>query len=149
MTTNMAFTFLEGIAGEEGLMILAHSTRSPTDAEWTPYFRELSRHDPTKLKSLAFTDGGAPSGSQRKLVNDYLNGRQSLAVVITASHFVRGVVTALSWFNAHMKAFSPDDLDEALRYLVVRDTEMALVKREIQLLRKRLGHEGLRSIIAA
>lgn len=148
MTQNMAFTFLEGVAGN-GLMLLVHTTKSPTDTEWAPYYKELCKHDPTKIKSLAFTDGGAPSGAQRKQVNDYLNGRESRAVVVTANSFVRGVVTALSWFNSFMKAFPPEELDGALRYLGVREHEMALVRREIQLLRKRLGYDGLKSIIAA
>ncbi|APR74826.1 Hypothetical protein A7982_00172 [Minicystis rosea] len=82
-------------------------------------------------------------------MNDYLNGRQSRAAVVTANPFVRGVITALSWFNADMKGFTPEDVDSALRHLQVRETELMLVKHEIQLLRKRLGYDGLRSIVAA
>jgi hypothetical protein len=145
---NMAYTFLPGIAAHEGLMLLVHTTRAPFDAEWEPYYRELIQHEPGGLRSLAFTDGGAPNGAQRKQVNDYLRGRSSLAAVVTASSMVRGVVTALSWFNAQMKAFAPDQVDDALRYLGVRPQEMAKVRQEIQLLRKKLGDEALKSIAA-
>lgn len=148
MTHNMAFTFLEGIGGG-GLMMLVHTNKSPTDSEWEPYFRELCKHDPTKILSLAVTAGGAPSGAQRKLVNDYLNGRQSRGAVVTGNSFVRGVVTALSWFNSQMKAFSPEELDSALRYLGVREAEMALVRRELAVLQKRVGHETVRIVAAA
>lgn len=148
MTQNMAFMFLEGVGGG-GLMMLIHSTKSPTDAEWEPYFRELSKHDPTKIKSLAITAGGAPSGAQRKLVNDYLNGRQSRAAVVTGNTFVRGVVTALSWFNSMMKAYPPEDFDSALQYLGVRESEIALVRRELAVLQKRVGHETVRITVAA
>lgn len=147
MTHDMVFTFLEGVAGG-GMFVLAHSNKPPSNAEWDSYMKELGKHDPKWVKSLAFTDGGAPTGPQRKLLNDLLNGRQCRAAVVTSDAFVRGVVTALSWFNSYVKAFSPDELDEALRYLEVRERYMALVRHEIQILRKRLGYDGLKSIVA-
>lgn len=131
-------------------MLLAHTSRPPNDAEWGPYIDELRQHDPKELRSLAFTDGGAPSGAQRKQVNDFLNGQASRAAVVTASTMVRGVVTTLSWFNAQMHAYSPHDVDAALHHLGVRTDEVPLVRREIQLLRKKLEHDGLslKSILA-
>jgi hypothetical protein len=144
---NMTFTFLPGVAGG-GLMLLVHTDRPPTDAEWEPYYDELIKHDPDQLRSLAFTDGGAPSGAQRKQVNDFLKGRASRAAVVSPSTMVRGVVTALSWFNSQMKVYSPKEVDAALQYLGVSADELPLVRVEIQLLRKKLGHESLRSIRA-
>jgi hypothetical protein len=148
MANNMAFTFLRGAAGD-GLMLLVHTTRAPSDAEWKPYFEELAQHDPIKLKSLVFTDGGAPSGAQRKQVNDMLNGRTSMAAVVTPSTVVRGVVTALSWFNPKIKVFPPDQTEAALTYLGVKSDELPQVRLEIQILRQKLGQEGLRSIVSA
>ncbi len=144
---NMTFTFLPGIAGG-GLMLLVHTNRPPSDAEWEPYYAELVKHDPKKIRSLAFTDGGAPSAAQRAQVNDFLRGQASTAAVVTTSTMVRGVVTALSWFNAQMKAYAPRDVDAGLQHLGVRPDEVPLVRREIQLLRKKLDHEGLKSIPA-
>lgn len=144
----MVFTFLEGVGGG-GLMLLAHSTRAPSDAEWELYLAELRKHDPTTLKTLTFTDGGAPNGAQRTLVNEHLNGRTSTAVVVTASRLVRGVVTALRWSNPTLKAFPPDDVDGALRYLGVSEGDASRVHREMQVLRRRLGFADLRSILAA
>jgi hypothetical protein len=144
---NMAFTFLPGVTGE-GLMLVVHTSSAPSEIEWAPYFRELVKHDPKNLRSLAFTDGGAPGGAQRKQLNDFLQGQASPAAVVTSSSMVRGVVTALSWFNSQMRAFAPHELDAALRYLGVGMGEMNVVHREIQLLRQKLGFEGLKSIVA-
>lgn len=145
---NMVFTYLPLVAGG-GLMILVHTTRPPKDAEWDAYYAELVKQDPKTLRSIAFTDGGAPNGAQRKQVNDFLRGQASRGAVVTASTMVRGVVTALSWFNAQMKAFSPSELDAALVHLGVHPDEMERVHREIQALRKKLGSDDLKSIIAA
>src|SRR5262245_10518935 len=122
----MVHTFLDGVAGY-GLMILVHSTRAPSDPEWNEYFSELRKHDPVKIKNLAFTDGGAPTGSQRRMVNDYLDGRSSQGAVVTHSPIVRGVVAALNWFNPEIRAFAPKDLDAALRFLGVLDSDKTLV----------------------
>jgi len=144
---NMAFTFLPHVA-DGGLMILVHTSRPPNDAEWGAYYAELVKQDARRLKSLAFTDGGAPNGAQRKQVNDFLAGQSSRACAVTSSAMVRGVVRALSWFNAQMKAFSPHEVDAALRYLGVRADEMASVRAEIQGLRVKLGDTDLKSILA-
>lgn len=141
---NMVFRYVDGVAGG-GLLITMHTSRAPSDSEWAGYFAEVVKHDPAKLKSLNFTDGGAPNGAQRKQVNDFLKGRTSRCAVVTASSFVRGVVTALSWFNPEIKAYPSDDLESALQHLGVRDQEVLLVRREIQVLHKRIGQEDLKS----
>ncbi len=104
----MAFTFMPGVAGK-GLIILVHGADPPTDLEWATYVREFVKHDAKGQRNLAFTDGGAPSGAQRKQVNDFLKGRASPAVVVSASYMVRGVVTALSWFNPQVRAYAPEE----------------------------------------
>ena len=143
---NMAFTFLPNVA-DGGLMILVHTSRPPNDAEWGAYYAEVLKQDPKRLKSLAFTDGGAPNGAQRKQINDYLGGQSTLGCVVTSSAMVRGVVRSLSWFNAQIKAFSPHEVDAALAYLGVRPHELAGVRAEIQHLRVKLGEKDLKSIL--
>lgn len=144
---NMAFTVLETV-GNSGLMLVAHTNKQPSDPEWDRYFTELVRHDPERMKSLVFTDGGALNSAQRKQVNDFLRGRTSICAVVTANAVVRGVVTALGWFNPKIRAYGPEQVEEALHYLQVGRDELVLVKREIQLLRKKLGYDDLRSIVA-
>jgi hypothetical protein len=135
------------IAGS-GLMILVHTSKPPTDAEWAAYFADLTKQDAKRIKNLVFTDGGAPNGAQRKQVNDYLAGQPSTACVVTASSMVRGVVKALSWFNPRVTAVPPTNLDAAFEYLGIKNDERARVRTEIKLLRVKLGNDTLKSIIA-
>ena len=144
---DMVFTVLETVGGG-GLMLVAHTGKPPSQQEWDRYCEALTRHDPERMTSLVFTDGGAPDGGQRKQVNDFLKGRTSACAVVASSTVVRGVVTALGWFNPMIRAYSPTEVDEALHYLGVRRDELVLVRREIQVLRKNLGYDHLRSIIA-
>src|SRR5580700_8017852 len=99
---NMAFTVLPEVT-EGGLMIVVHSHKAPSDREWDSYFAELVKHDPERLRSLVFTDGGALNTAQRKQVNDFLQGRSSPCAVVTGNTIVRGVVTALGWFNPKIR----------------------------------------------
>ena len=143
---NMVFAYMPNVAGT-GLMILVHTVRPPSDAEWEAYFAQASKQDPKLLKNLVFTDGGAPSSVQRKQVNDWLAGQPTRACVITASALARGAVKALSWFNPQLTAMAPQQLDAAFQYLGVREDEKARVRTEIKLLRVRLGNDALKSIV--
>jgi hypothetical protein len=145
---NLAFSVLPTIT-EGGLMILVHSRGSPSDQEWELYLGEMTKHDPEKLLTLVFTDGGAPSAGQRKVVNDFLQGRTSRCAVITKSPIGRGVVSALSWFNPKIKAFPPSETDDALRYLGLQTTQYLLVRNQLKVLRERFGNTPVESLSAA
>jgi len=137
---NMVFSIIGN------LMILVHSAHPPTDAEWDEYLAALRARDQEKLRSLAFTDGGAPNTAQRKALNSILQGKTSTGAVVSPNAMVRGVVTALSWFNAKIKVFSPDEVERAFEYLGIPKPEYPLVWREIRNLRAKLGDDSLKSI---
>jgi hypothetical protein len=138
---NMVFSVVGNV------MILVHSARPPADAEWNEYLNAFRVRDPEKLRSIAFTDGGAPNTAQRKALNSILEGKTTLAAVVSPSSMVRGVVTALSWFNAKIRVFRPDEVEEAFKHLGVPKAEHALIWREIHKLRVKLGDDSLKSIL--
>ena len=119
------------------VVIVLHSNQAPTDAEWAEYVKEFKKFkDLTRVRSLVFTDGGAPNSAQRKEVNDLLDGRPGLTAVISASSMIRGVVTALQWFNPAIKSFSPDRVASAYEHLKLTPAERDSVGRQVQVLRK-------------
>jgi hypothetical protein len=144
---NMTFKFLPRAIGG-GLMLVAHTPRPPNDVDWEPYYDEMVKQDPEQLLHLVFTDGGAPSGAQRKRVNEYLQGRASRAAVITTSTMVHGVVTALGWFNSQIRTYSPKDLVAALKHLDMSADEAPRLRPHIQDLRRRLDYPQLKCIVA-
>lgn len=129
------------------LFVVIHRAGPPSDAEWDAYIAPWREHDMALMRTLVFTDGGAPNTLQRKKANEILAGRQSLTAVISSSPLVRGIVTSLSWFNAKIKAFAPEHADEGFRHLGACTTEerthlWTLAER----LRVRLGDPSLQSI---
>ena len=88
---------------------------------------------------LICTDGGEPSASQRRVLNELLEGRTVPVAVVSSSVRVRGTVTALSWFNRKIRAFPPTALREAVAYLEIPASRTDLIARELEQLRTELG----------
>jgi hypothetical protein len=145
---NMAFSVLQDVTAG-GLMIVVHSHKAPSDSEWDAYFTELVKHDPEKLRSLVFTDGGALNTAQRKQVNDFLKGRSSPCAVVTSNTIVRGVVTALGWFNPKIRSFAPSSANAAMQYLTIDPSDFSRVRRQLDLLRREFGSVPVQSLSAA
>jgi hypothetical protein len=112
------------------LHVVVLGEKDPSGSDWKTYLdaiisAEKSGIDVTaRLRTLVFSDGAGPNAQQRKAVADYLKGRPSPLAIVTGVTIMRGVITALGWFNPQVKAFAPDQLDEALRYL-----DVPLIKR--------------------
>ncbi len=135
---------VQGFVGD--LMILLHTSRPPSASEWAEYIGAVGAHDPAKLRTLVFTDGGAPNSPQRKEVTAALGGHPSRGAIVSASMIVRGAVSALGWFNPLIRAFPPTDIEGALQYLGVPPEEVPLVWAEVRRLRDKLGDDSLKAV---
>jgi hypothetical protein len=68
---------------------------------------------------LSFSAGGSISSTQRKGASDAINKHKHPVIVVTDSRVTRGVVTALTWLGANIKANSWSQLDAVLSSLSV------------------------------
>jgi hypothetical protein len=106
-----------------------HTNEAPGQGEWDESMQALASYaretndDFTRWRGLVFTDGGAPSALQRAQLSAIYKDRPVRVSVISRSPFVRAVVTALTWFNLKIKAFSPGDIGRAFEYLDVRPAD--------------------------
>jgi len=128
------------------LMICVHTSRAPSDAEWARYIAAVGTCDVERLRTVVFTDGGAPNSEQRKLVNRALGGKTSVGGIVTGNVVVRSAVTALSWFNPKIKAFSPERTEEAFQHVGLTPDEVPAVWEIVARLRTELGVADLRCI---
>lgn len=113
MTKNMTFA----VEGE--IMVVLHTTSPPSESEWTKWMEALRRIPVHRLKMLVFSDGGAPDTLQRGVFIDHLGSAQPPIAVVSNALAIRGVVTAISWFNRQVKLFSPAQLPAAFAHLGV------------------------------
>lgn len=128
-----------GYGQAAGVILAFHTKEDPTESEWQgfcDFTLKLPKHCD---KYLIRTKGGGPNAKQRQQTNEVLKTRgtpMTNVAVVTEATIVRGTVTALSWFNPNIKAFSPADLDAAMRYLGLSPAaagEVGLALRKLQI----------------
>jgi hypothetical protein len=115
--TTMAF------AAVGDLMVLFHTERDPSEAEWDRWIatERLRKH----RALLILTRGGAPNSKQRARVADVLNahaGPNPPVALLTDSTMLRAMMTAFTWLlrrQHRMKAFAPTAVEEAVAWTAV------------------------------
>lgn len=123
------------------LVILVHTKDSPDDAEWREYAQAASKWKKDIQGFLVISEGGGPNTMQRAELDTAIGieSHSAKTAVVTVSRIARGIVTAIGWFNTTIKAFSTNQMAQALEYLGVSATEVDSVNVEIKRLRKDLG----------
>lgn len=102
-----------------------HGPKAPSADEWDQYcgwIPDLLAHsDPG---CVVMTDGGAPTSAQREQMRQHLSQEQCWTAVVTDKALVRGVVTAIRWFNPMICAFAPWEVREAFKFVGVRGDQI-------------------------
>jgi hypothetical protein len=130
------------------LIVSVHSAEAPTDEDWSAYLqlcrRKMARE---RLGALAVTAGGGPNSKQRAALQELLRGGPVPGAVVTDSAVVRGIVTALGWFNPGIRAFGFNvgaGLYDALRHLGVEGPAAERVVVEVRAMQRALDVGGAR-----
>lgn len=118
--------------------IVVYGSHNPTNEEWERYLAAVERHGFESTVQLIVTEGGGPDSPQRKLLNDKLKGRSVPVAVISRNPIIRGVVTALSWFNTKIRVFVPSHFADALRHLGLPAADGKALEQEVNELRAAL-----------
>src|SRR5262245_41085403 len=124
----------------EGVLVAVHTADPPSDEDWREYVEYSRSTLPVSCnRTLAVTRGGGPDAKQRKMAQEVLANRPKMRVsIVTDSTLVRGIVTALSWFNPDAKAFSQKDLRDALKYLDIEGAAAAKISLEVARMQREL-----------
>lgn len=139
MPTTMSFTVVR-----QKLFLVVHTKDNPDEVEWEDYLRGIRSACGKVGAILIISDGGGPNTMQRGRMNDLLESLkfQGKVAVVTINRIVRGIVTAISWFNPTIKAFSTIQIPAALKYLEIPDAEHDHYNAEIRRLKTNLGITG-------
>jgi hypothetical protein len=124
-------------------MICVQGEGTMNSSEWEQYTDELHAlyRDRRVRRILVFSDGEGPDARQRKRLHNkglYAHDDPVETAVITHSMVVRGIVTAISWFT-DIRAFAPQEIDEAFRYLTIPTTEWEATRASVAKLRLQLS----------
>ena len=133
----IAYSFLTGIS-DFTLCIFVSANLPYASQEWARYMVELRGAPKLSLKTMVLTEGASPNAAQRKEMVDLFQGMAPPTGIVSSNSLVRGLTTALSWFNPNVKSFSPDQMGEAFAYLGVPRSLEERVWKEIWRLRAEL-----------
>jgi hypothetical protein len=133
-------------AGEKGifrdlgaLWVTAPGPQGYDDESWDAFCLTIKRLPAgANVRLLAIGDR-PPNAAQRKKVNEAFEGRSAKVAVLSESHAVRVVLTALSWYGLiDGRAFGPRDLEGALAFLRV-DFSPRELEKIVDEVRRSLG----------
>jgi hypothetical protein len=124
-------------------MVVVHGPQSPTPLEWEGVLRD----DLLRVKSghkaerctLVITYGGGPDGGQRKRLAEQMDHHFAPACIMSGSALVRGIVSALSFFNRRMKIVGLEDREAAFEHLGLTQAERLTADRLRSELEAELG----------
>lgn len=115
---------------EGRLLVVVHSAANPSPLEWDRLLNETEVRGRGKdLRILIISYGGGPDVDQRKQLAKLMAAFPAPRAVMTASTLVRGIMSALAFFNPRMKAFPLHDLDAATQYLGLHTDERSTAER--------------------
>lgn len=112
MTTNLAYKVIAG-----RWIFTAYGPDDATEEDAAEILRVLRSMDLKHVKMVTYTTGGTLSLRHRKEVNAVIGKNNPPLAVLVENPFARGVITALSWFNPAVKAFSLGDEFDAFDYV--------------------------------
>lgn len=128
-----------------GTMTMVHTADNPTDEEWDAMLGHFRARRAERV--IVFTDGGGPTTLQRGRLNDALEGSAVKTAIVSSSQVIRGIVTALSWFNPGIKSFLPHQAPLALTYLGLATGEHEPLMQHVLKLSRELHVGGLRCVV--
>lgn len=105
----------------DGFHVDAFTKNNPTNEEWEEMVAEFTPLARQMKGTLVYTEGGAPTAVQRKLlrvVHEQNGSTIPLTAIMTESFAARAAMTALNlFFDNRFQAFAPGSIEEALLYL--------------------------------
>lgn len=138
----MSQTMKHGLV--ETTYLVVHGSAAPGDAEWDDYTAAMERSAPVIACVFVYSLGGGPDSRQRRTVADVwrrVGKTPPISVVGPMTPFVRGVVTALSWFvGSSMRLWSPSDIGFAFDHARLCEPEQSVVFRRVEEWVRDLGH---------
>jgi hypothetical protein len=134
MTTTMAMTIVP--CGDCYVSLWLHTAENPSTDLWNEGMERISEvkkllgGDPSKVRTLAISDGGSPNAVQRgQLFIDLLEGKSKVAGISSqlSNRLMRGVAQAIAWLNPNFRAFGPEQFALALEHLELTEYREEIV----------------------
>lgn len=131
----------------EQFLVVVHGDAPPSDEVWEEYLKFTFENKTSKdiVRHLVVTQGASPTAAQRRLLQERAallldeNPVSVRAAIVTPSTFARGIVTAISWIIDAPRAFAPEKLADALKYLDIPAEHLPAIRDMVTKLEQELN----------
>jgi hypothetical protein len=133
------------------LHVIVVGEKDPAPSDWDAYIHAIQASmkagaEPRQLRTLVFSDGGGPNSAQRKAVANLLNGQATPVAIVSNSAVMRGIMTALAWFNPLARAYAPGEIGDALAFLGVPERSFDSIRDTARGLQGNLGLSRVKAL---
>jgi hypothetical protein len=126
-----------------GIAVMVGGRENPSDEEWDRYidFLEGMKTPGPLARTLAVSAGGAPTSKQRARLEQRIGEERkgSKLAVVTGSTFARGVLNSWAVVHPGYRAFAPEKIADAMRFLDVPAAVESEVEAMVAKLQADLG----------
>jgi hypothetical protein len=125
--------------------VFVHGDQPPTDLEWERVMAEYRTvSDPASVSVLVYSDGGAPTATQRAQLVRIMGRRLPRASVVTRSVVAKIAAKAVGLFAKQLRVFDTNQLDAAIAHLQLNEHDRSNVLRSLDELRSELSGTSTR-----
>ena len=120
--------------------VFVHGTQAPTDPEWDRVMAEYRTiSNPASVSVLVYSDGGAPTATQRAHLVRIMGKSLPRAAVVTKSVVAKIAAKAVGLFAKQLRVFDPSQLDTAVAHLQLSEHDRTNLLRVLSELRSELS----------
>ncbi len=101
---------------EDDVMVVVTGEGVMPADRWADHMRDMANEPLTKVLGLSLGNVTLTS-IQRKQASDIAKERKLFSVIVSDSAMTRGIITAVSWLGANIRAFPYTELDAAIKAL--------------------------------
>jgi len=120
--------------------VFVHGDQPPTDPEWDRVMAEYrTLSNPASVSVLVYSDGGAPTATQRAQLVRIMGRQLPRAAVVTKSVVAKIAAKAVGLFAKQLRVFDTSQLDAAVAHLQLGEHNRANILRTLSELRSELS----------
>jgi hypothetical protein len=125
---------------EESYAVFVHADQNPSDSEWDRVIDEYRKiAKPSAVKVLVYSDGGAPTATQRAHLVRMLGRPLPRVAVLTKSVMAQIAAKAVGLFAKELRVFDTSQIDPACSHLQLTEHDRAGLLRALSELRSELS----------
>ena len=129
----------------DSTVFVVHAPVRPEQSHWDEFMEDV-RAQQGLTGAVVMANNSRLTPLQRAEIQKWYEANKARGALVTNSRMMRGIVTAMNWFNVDMRAFSPEDLDDALGFVRLPSDSWDNARRVLRILAENVEKKSARAL---